>query len=434
MPGISFGGLTSGLDTKGIVSQLMALERNPQILLQNKLITENQQVSALQGINTRLASVASAAADFAKPEAWTKAAGTSSDASVSVVAGATAASDSISFSVQQVAQRGSWTTPAFTDGQFGPQKITVTTATGQPQTVTAVGGSAQELAAAINATGGGVRATTVRTGDGQYRLLVTSLKSGADGDVTGFSVTNADGSASTMQAPTQLTQGQDAKIDLGFGQLVTSPTNTFTSLIPGADVTVSKVTDQPVTVSTKPDATAVAKQAAGVIGALSVALSEMVDKSKADITNPGVLSGDSTIRGVQQSLAAAFSTAIPGATLADLGIDLARDGTVSIDQTKFAAYAVANPDKAQQLSSAFAGALADVAKKASDPISGLVSTAVISAQSDVKDLTDRISDWDDRLAQKQESLSRQFSALDVVVSANQTALANLTSQLAGLPR
>ena len=433
MPAITFGGLTSGLDTRAIVDQLMAVERNPQVLLQNKLAKQNQTVSALQGINTRLASLATSAAEFAKPETWTRATATASDKSVSVVAGPTAGTGSISFRVNQLADRGSWTTQAFTADQFGPQKIVVTSASGEPRTVTATGGSAQELAAAINAAGGNVRATTVRTGDGQYRLLMTSLNTGAADDITKVEITNADGSASAMTKPVQLARGQDAKVDLGFGNLVSSPTNTFTGLMTGTDVTLTEKVTGLVTVSSQPDLATVAKAASGVVGALNVALSEMAEQSRADVTKPGVLSGSSLVRGIQQQLAATMSSAVPGATLADLGVQLQRDGSVKIDEAAFTTFATAHPDEARALTAVFGTAVADAAKQASAAGTGSISQSITSATSTARDLGERIADLDTRLDLRRATLERQFTALDVAISASKNTQGWLAGQIAGLP-
>ena len=435
MPAISFGGLTSGLDTKAIVSQLMDVERNPQVLLQRKLATQNQQVSALQGINTRLASLATSAAALARPEAFTRTAATASDDTVSVVSRPEATDATLTFSVVQTAARSGWASTAVPAGDFGPQQITIDVPGGQPVQVTAVGGSVQELAQAINAAGNTVRATTVRTGDGQYRLVVTSTEPGAKNEITDVTIAAQGGGASPLSFQ-QTAQGRDATIDLGGGTYVSSSSNTFTDLMPGVDVTVNTVPanygDQ-VTVTSTPDATAIAKQAAGVVGALNVALSEMADQSKADVTRPGVLSGSSLVRGIQQQLASAFSVSVPGATLADVGIQLGRDGTVSIDEATFAAYAKSDPDQARAVTTAFAGAVADAAKQASAPGTGFVSQAITSAQSTVKDLGDRIADWDLRLEQRQATLERQFTALDVAVSASQRQQQWLAGQIAGLP-
>ncbi len=436
MPAISFGGLTSGLDTKAIVSQLMDIERNPQILLQNKLAKQNQQVSALQGINTRLASLATSAAALAKPEAFTRTAATSSSESVTTVSRPEATDASLSFSVKETAGRAGWTSAPLAAGDFGPQKITIDVPGGVPVQVTAIGGSVQALAQAINDTGGSVRATAVHTGDGQYRLMVTSAETGAKNDITGVTITPEPGSSPLAAGFTRTATGRDASIDIGGGALVTSPSNTFTDLMTGVDVTVSeaaKKSGEQVIVSSKPDSGAIAKQAAGVIGAMTVALSEMAEQSKSDVTKPGVLSGSSLIRGIQQQLASAFSVSASGASLADVGIELKRDGTVSIDEAKFASYAASNPDKAQAVTTAFATAVAEAAKQASASGTGNISQSITSAKSTVKDLGDRIADFDVRLELRRATLTRQFTALDVAISAGQNQQQWLAGQISGLP-
>ena len=77
---ISFSGLASGLDTSSIISQLMSVESQPQTDLKNRVATEQTQVSALQGINTALAALASSADSFTTGSTWTQLAATSSNA------------------------------------------------------------------------------------------------------------------------------------------------------------------------------------------------------------------------------------------------------------------------------------------------------------------------------------------------------------------
>lgn len=436
MPAISFGGITSGLDTRAIVDQLIAVERNPQVLLQNKLAKQNQQVSALQGINTRMASLATAAAALAKPEAFTRTAATSSSEAVTAVSRPEATDASLSFSVLTTAARSGWASEPVAAGNFGPQKITIDVPGGEPVQVVATGGSVQALAQAINDKGGSVRATAVRTGDGQYRLMVTSTDTGAKNEIANVTIEPEPGSSPVAMTFQQTARGEDATIDLGYGNVVSSSSNTFADLMTGVDVTVSQAavkSGELVTVSSQPDPAAIAKQAAGVVGAMTVALSEMAEQSKADITRPGVLSGSSLVRGIQQQLASAFSVSVPGATLADVGIELKRDGTVSIDEAKFASYAKSNPDQAKAVTTAFATAVADAAKQASASGTGSISQSITSAKSTVKDLGDRIADFDTRLDLRRVTLDRQFTALDVAISASKNQQQWLAGQISGLP-
>ena len=50
----AFSGKTSGIDVSTVVSELMQVERQPEVQLQNQQTTINSQVSALTSISTQL--------------------------------------------------------------------------------------------------------------------------------------------------------------------------------------------------------------------------------------------------------------------------------------------------------------------------------------------------------------------------------------------
>ena len=425
MAGLSFSGLTSGLDTAAIVDQLIAVERNPQVLLAQKRSKQNAVLTALQGLNTRLASLATAATALAKPETWTKPTATSSSSTVTVATTASSGSGSLSFDVTALAQRASVTTAPITDGlpPHTPRTFTIsgTAPDFQPLTVTAASSNVRDMAQAINAADGAVVATAVPTGTGEYRLVVSAKLSGSgslsvEGDAPAF---------------TTLREGSDATLDLGGGVVVSSRSNTFAGLLGGSDVTVSAV-EAGVTLTAAPDPKAVAKQAAGTVGALNVVLSEIASQTRAAVGSAGPLVGNSLLRGIQQQLATAVSTAVPGATLADLGIQLTREGTVTIDEAAFAAYAAKEPATAKALTTAFAEAVGAVATTASRTGTGLIAEAIASSQSTVKDLDARIAAFDDRLARRRGALERQFAALEVALQRSQSTQKYLPGALANL--
>ncbi|MBC7761380.1 MAG: flagellar hook-associated protein, partial [Candidatus Saccharibacteria bacterium] len=64
--GISLDGLSSGLDTTSLITQLMTAEAAPQNLLKTQVTTSNTMISALQGLNTRMATLADSATAAAK--------------------------------------------------------------------------------------------------------------------------------------------------------------------------------------------------------------------------------------------------------------------------------------------------------------------------------------------------------------------------------
>ena len=59
--GVSFSGLSSGVDTATIVEQLIAIERRPIVLLENQQVEEEFKLDVLQEINTSLLAVKTSA-------------------------------------------------------------------------------------------------------------------------------------------------------------------------------------------------------------------------------------------------------------------------------------------------------------------------------------------------------------------------------------
>src|SRR6185312_14017711 len=106
-PTLNVGGLASGLDTNSIISQLMAVERQPRDLLANKLTVDQARQSVLAGFQTQLRSVESAAQDLRGLTLWQQqqTVNTSDTARItaSIVAGAGAAIGGYQVDVSQLA-------------------------------------------------------------------------------------------------------------------------------------------------------------------------------------------------------------------------------------------------------------------------------------------------------------------------------------------
>ena len=104
MPASSVDGLVSGLNTSELIASLMSLERQPQTRLTAKRDGAQRVIGAFQDINTKLASLKSAANDLSTALSWQVLKGTSSEADfVDVLAGATAKTGNLSFTVDRLA-------------------------------------------------------------------------------------------------------------------------------------------------------------------------------------------------------------------------------------------------------------------------------------------------------------------------------------------
>jgi flagellar hook-associated protein 2 len=102
----SVDGLISGLDTTTIITQLMALERQPQNRLKTQKTSVSNEIAIYQALNSKFSTLASAAQDLARPAGWRAMKATSSSAGVTATASSTASSGTLSFTVQALSRAG----------------------------------------------------------------------------------------------------------------------------------------------------------------------------------------------------------------------------------------------------------------------------------------------------------------------------------------
>lgn len=463
MAGMGIDGLASGLDTTALIDSLITLQAGQQSLLKVKVEKAGSVVTALQALNTRVASLATAAETAAKATSWQAYTATSSSTSVTATASSTARPSSVSFHVDALATAQISLSAEFVDvaellHDTFPPTISVLKADGTIASVSPAYGNLADVTEAINAAEDlGVKAVAVRVGS-TYRLQITGTETGEDASFKVFladeATVQAAVAAGTEDALTRLDtvalqDAQDAQITLwkgvdGVEQTVSSATNTFSDLLTGVDLTVSAVTGEdggPVTVTVAQNTTALAKLASDLFSNIAVTLTEMSSRltyttgenDEGDsILKAGLFSGDTSIRLLQQSLLDAVAGAYGGASTAEAGFGISRTGEVTFDSATFAELLASDPARAQQILTGMATALQTAAKTASDPIDGTLTLKVKAEQDSVTDLNTRISDWDERLERRRESLLRTYTALETTIQGYQTQSTWLTQQIATL--
>jgi flagellar hook-associated protein 2 len=432
--GISLDGLASGLDTTALISSIIQAEALPQTLLKNKSYDVQSMVSALQGLNSKVAALATQATAAAKPGALDLYSATTSSDKVVATATATAKAGAIDFQVNKLAQ----TQVTVTDKVVGWPYTTMTiNSGGQTYTITPLTSSLDDVVNSVNAAGAGVTASKVSVGGGEFRLQFSATKSGAAG---AFTISDA---GTTF---TDVKTAQDAEIALWPGttaaQTVKSPTNTFTDLLPGVSVTAKEVTPAPVTLTVSRDDAGITKLASDLVDGANGIFALVASKSAVSTstttsgttTSAGVFAGDSTVRSVNQSILSAASLPVgtPPTSPSEIGISITKTGTMEFNATKFAAALAADPAGTAAKVQEIAGRIATAATSASDKYNGTLTTTITGQQSEVRDLADRISDWDTRLASRKATLERTYSGLEVALSNMNAQKTWLTSQLAGL--
>jgi flagellar hook-associated protein 2 len=439
-------GLISGLDTTSLINSLMTLEAGPQNQLKAKVTSTNTLMTALQGLNSSIASLATLAAKATVTDALDLYSAKSSSTSVTVTAGASATAGSIDIVVDQLAKAQVSVSDAVS--VWPGSNFSILDSSGVETAIVADSASLDDVVTAVNASDAGVKAVKVAAGtDGSgnplYRLQFTATSTGAS---SAFSFKYD--AAVTPPIMTQVTAAQDAKVTLWAGtaasQTITSATNTFSDLLPGVSVTASAVTAagaDPVTVSVSRNDAAVSTIASELVSALNgvfalistkSAVVNSTDSTGKAVLSAGVFSGDSTVRDVKQQILNAASQPINGRSPSEIGISITKSGTMEFDSVKFATAMADDPDYVKGVLATIASRVETVAENASDKYDGMITSRITGQESLVKSLGTQIDGWDIRLASRRSTLERTYSAMEVQLSNMNAQSAWLTAQVSAL--
>jgi flagellar hook-associated protein 2 len=318
---------------------------------------------------------------------------------------------------------------------------------------------------AVNASSVGVTASLVVDGS-QTRLLFTADTSGADTaimvstDDDDLSDTDSSGLSqlsyfldTSGETPTFVSSmsearaSQDAAFSLN-GLSLTSPSNTIVGLMDGINVTLKKVTTSAESILIQKDSTAIETSVQSFLDAYNdyqTTLSSLTDYTNDD----GALSGDATARRIQTSVREATTgvlslTGNAFTTLSDIGITSDRYGKLTMDASAFQAALASNAD---DLKTFFAGAttsanlsdntdgtgLADSLKTLLDTYINSSSGMLIARETRIDNSLDDIAEDRLEVIARMESLeeryTKQFTAMDTLVSQLQGTSDFLTNQM-----
>lgn len=463
--GLSAPGVGSNLDVNSLVSQLMAIERQPLALVQKREAAVQAQLSAFGMLQSQISSFGDAAASLSKAgtlAAFKAVVGDTEVGSASISGTATAGSYSLE--VKQLAQVGKLATGAFASSStvVGSGAITITLGTydGVGNTFSArsdkspvvinIDSSNNTLAGvrdAINAAKGGVSASIISDSAGA-RLVVTSTETGVKNAIKIESPAIAafayDPVVLTTQPVTKLQTAQDAKLVLDGIDLVSS-SNQVTGAIEGVTLNLTKAKPgQTTTVGVNQDSSAPATALKNFINAYNAlnAMARSYTKYDAASKVKGALQGEvtavtvvnqmrSTITGVLSASAGDFTR------LNDIGISLQQDGSLKLDETKlgtaistasgFASVAGMFVSKATNTDTFSARIKAFVDKM--QGTDGLIPSKTEGLSTSIKRLDKEQEAINARLVGVEARLRKQFNALDAQLSSQNAVSAYLTSQV-----
>jgi flagellar hook-associated protein 2 len=355
-------GLASGIDIKGIVSQLVALDRAPLQPLQRTASSLKSELSVYGSLKSMVSTLGDAAAKLSTSSGWSGVKASSSNATaVGATAAAGASATSLSIEVKQLARAQSAASGAIPTGSgVGGGTLSIQVGSGAPVDLVIEAGSdtLTDVARQINEAKAGVSATVLRDASGE-RLLMRSTETGTTNSftvgVSGASPGGLDRLAfgpSVTGGATQTQAAQDAMATIN-NVAITSSSNTLSDTVEGITLTLSQVTTAAVEIEVKADQDAMRKNVQSFVdeyNALNNLLTEST-KYNAESKTAGSLQGDSTARGLQNALRAmmrSVTASSPFSRLLDVGIEAQQGGKLEIKADKLDA-ALGNMDGLRSL-------------------------------------------------------------------------------------
>lgn len=448
MAGIALNGLSSGLDTGTMITQLMAIERQGRTKLEYRQANAQARTDALADLTTKLNTLKFRSQDFKLSSLWTpqQTVEVSDATKLSATRTGGAGTGSTSIEVLGLASSSqrtfSFTSPAADETwTFGTASVQVTAGMTLDEAVLAINGQPDTGVIAVNAGG---------------KLVVSSTTTGA-----GSAFAWVAGSLS--QDSEKL--GTDAQYKVDGGALQTSATNTISTAVPGVDITLKAITGSPVSVTVGAP-TADKTQIVAKLKSFVEAYNSVVDTVKnltaeRKVTNPttstearkGSLYADGGLRQIQSALRNAVNSAVDGLTnadldsLAEIGISTgaasttinqdALAGKLVFDETKFNAAFAANPTDVRKLLGGVSGTngIAQRFEALIDPMTqtgGVLSNRRTETDSELRRIKDSIDRFDDRLTFKESRLRKQFEVMEALLARQNSIGGALNSALAGL--
>jgi flagellar hook-associated protein 2 len=455
MATITSAGIGSGLDVNSIVTQLLAIERQPLAALERQetqLTTRLSEFGKLQGMVSAMRDKATA---LSSSTLWGQTTGASADGAVSVTTASGAAVGAYAVQVQQLAAAQTISSRRFTDADpaaFGPGTLTIElgTYTGTPTvsgfaaksgasavtvTLGAEDDTLAEVRDKINAANAGVTATVINDASGA-RLAIRSKDSGAE---NGFRISAAETSDDGVAAnglsalafdarsasPMALNQRAANALATINGIDVESASNTLANVSDGVTLKLIKTTTAPVDVTVAADSAAVKTAVEDFVKSFNELATYIGAQTRYDEANQrgGPMQGDSLVLGMQRQMRAVINDPSSASSvfgrLSDIGITLKRDGTLD---TKASAFdnGLANLGELRKLFATDGASTADSGfmrrfKELGDALlgsEGAFDTRTGTLRANIARIGERQDQMQARLESTERRLRAQYTALD----------------------
>jgi len=455
---ISSAGIGSGIDVESLITKLMAVEKAPLTAITNQQTTYTNEISALGQIKSALASLQTAAQAINTSSGVYSYQASLADTSVATAtANSNAVAGTYSVEVQRLASSqkviagtsasasagGTLTIQIgdTTGGVFTPK-----TGTSAVNVTVGAGATLDDLRQAINSANAGVSASIV-SGTGGPQLVVTSLSSGASGQMK---ITASSGLSDFAFDPTSLTgnpkmvqkdPGQDAIVLLDGVQLANTPSNIVSGGISGVTLNLLTTnTGNPTQLTITNDPTALQTKLNTFVTDYNALASLTKSLTAYDSTTgtAGILNGDSTVRTLVDQLRSTMFSTPAGAsssyqTLSSLGVQFQVDGSLKLDTTVLQTAMSTNFASVASSVAAFGSAINTTLTNQLS-VDGPIAQDTNGLNAMIQDDINQSDELNTRLTAIEARYRAEFTAMDTLVAQMQATSSYLTQQLAALTK
>jgi flagellar hook-associated protein 2 len=452
--GVTLSGLSSGLDTDGIIQGLMQVEAAPRQQLVLKQSAAQARHDGLQQVLDKLNALKLSSDDLSSVLTWnpvqTVTPSDATKATARMISGAGPGSYSVNVTQLATAEQRTF---AYT----APAADETYTLNGKSLTVTA-GESVDAIAAAINADST-YGAYAVNAGG---RLVMASRTTGA-----ATTITLSGGAGALSEDASARKVGKDAAYSID-GTNYTSSTNTISSssgatgFVFGVELNLTGTGSFTVSVSPPSvDKTAVTNTVKAFVDAYNSAVTFMQSKvnekrvpnaQTAADAQAGALWSDDSVDQAMEDLRSTLATYTQGGSnslfdqLNEIGISTGAasgsasfsqdsvNGKLVLDTTKLGAALDSDPAAVQRLlggelgTGGFAQSFSKVLKNYVQT-GGIFSSRIDAATTDIRDFADSIADMDTRLSQKQDQLRQMFTNMELALQKTKSQGTELLAKL-----
>jgi len=451
MADLSLGGLATGMDTDSIINQLVQLEQRPIYNYQQEISELEQTKGAWRDINSRLDNLENKLTDLKLSSTYNSRTASSSNEDVVTATAANSANEAnYDITVNQVAtaQRliGS-RKPGFSAAGD------VITLNGTDVNISA-GDSLSDISSKINDADSGYSASVIDNVlviEAEKTGVANALLDGSDGSTPTISDNNGilkdlgifdttNGYFTNEKAAT------DAKIEINGITGITSSSNEITDAVDGMTFNINSeaAAGSTATISVVKDTGKATKAVQAFVNQYNSVMDFMDSKSgyDAETEEGGILQGDGTVMRLQMRLRELVTSKVKdtGAyqTLSSVGIEIDRDGVMSLDSAKLTEALENHPEETMNLFQAesdtegydgMAVRMDSYLDQVLQSNTGLIPRRLDLYDTRIEGLNDDIADVQRKVEMTRERYVQQFAAMEKSISEMQSQQSWMMSQL-----